>query len=246
MRVLHVSLVVGLGVVLSLPLAADGFGLGMAEPGNPHNFTDNITSEGAPVAEIGAGGWNARAEICRTCHVPHDHNLATKYGAAGLLWNHALSEATYQMYSSPSLDNAIASEPTGMGSRMCLGCHDGTVGIDTYDKYTGGAVFIADYDDGYQTPGSNYVIGSTLDLSATHPISVEYDPTVDPGLHPKTNPMGASGTIEDVLEGGLTVECSTCHDVHDQPGESVPGTHLLRVTTKQPEPSALCLTCHIK
>lgn len=43
------------------------------------------------------------------------------------------------------------------------------------------------------------------------------------------------------------VQCSTCHDVHDQ--ESVPGTHLLRTAQSPTEggvPSGLCLTCHLK
>jgi len=60
--------------------------------------------------------------------------------------------------------------------------------------------------------------------------------------------MGGSGTIADVLEGGV-LQCSSCHDVHDQPGESIPGTHLLRVAQTAAQggtPSGLCLTCHIK
>jgi hypothetical protein len=55
--------------------------------------------------------------------------------------------------------------------------------------------------------------------------------------------MGTSGTIADVLDAGK-VQCSSCHDVHDQ--ESVAGTHLLRVLNNGANPSGLCLTCHIK
>lgn len=216
---------------------SDGLGQGISAVGSPHNFVDNLGAN-----EIGTGGWNGREEICRVCHVPHDHNRAERYGDNGLLWNHALSQATYTMYSSPTLDGAIASQPTG-SSKLCLGCHDGTVGIDTFDKYAGGQVFIQDYNAGFQVPGAIY----NNSLHATHPISVTYDETADPGLQPKSNPMGASGTIADVLEGGV-LQCASCHDVHDQPGESVPQTHLLRVTTKasQGPASALCLTCHIK
>ncbi len=222
---------------------ADGQGLGISNPGSPHNFADDIG-----VAELpGSGGWNAREEICRVCHVPHDHNNAARYGDNGLLWNHAVSSATYQMYSSPSLDGTIASAPTGF-SKLCLGCHDGTVGIDTFDKYAGGTVHIYDYDAGFQIPGAIYQQGGVLDMGSTHPISIVYDETADTELQPKTAPMGGSGTIADVLEGGTTVQCSTCHDVHDAPGESVPGTHLLRVGQKasQGQASGLCLSCHIK
>ncbi len=230
----------GLLLAIGAPLAADGLGSGIATPGSPHNFTDNEAGE--PI-ETGVGGWNGREEICRTCHVPHDHNRSQRYGDIGLLWNHKLSEATYTMYDSGTLDGSQASQPTGI-SKMCLGCHDGTVGIDTFDRYAGGNVFIGDYDAGFQVPGADYA----GDLAKTHPISIVYDEVADAGLNPITDPMGASGSIEDVLEGGTTVQCSSCHDVHDQAGESVPGTHLLRVAQKQSmgAPSGLCLTCHDK
>jgi len=231
----------GVALALSAPAVADGQGLGIATTGSPHNFADDIG-----VLELSAsGGWNLRNEICRVCHVPHDHNQAAMYGAEGLLWNHEVSSATYVMYSSFTLDSAPASQPTGY-SKLCLGCHDGTVGLDTFDKYTNDTVRIDDYNAGFQVPGAIYTAGSSLDLAKTHPISIIYDPAADPNLHPIANAMGGSGTIEDVLENGTTLQCSTCHDVHDQPGESVPGTHLLRVAQKGATPSGLCLTCHIK
>lgn len=230
-------------VALSLPVYADGQGLGLTQAGSPHNFADDVGA-----GEIGGGGWNGREEICRVCHVPHDHDRAEHYGDVGLLWNHALSSATYTMYTSVTLDGAIDPQPTGF-SKMCLGCHDGTVGVDTFDKFAGGAVFISDYNAGFQVPGGvNYQPGGVPNLQSTHPISVEYNEVLDPGLHDKTDLMGGSGTIEDVLQGGK-VQCSSCHDVHDQPGESVPGTHLLRVAQTVADggtASGLCLTCHIK
>jgi len=229
----------GFALMMGSTSYAQGLGTGIATTGSPHNFTDDIGANELP----GAGGWNGREEICRVCHVPHDHDRATRYGDAGLLWNHAVSTTTYTMYSSATLDGSIASQPTGF-SKMCLGCHDGTVGIDTFDKYAGGSIFIQDYAADARVPGGVNFAG---DLSNTHPISVVYDETLDPGLQPKTNLMGNSGTIEDVLEGGV-LQCSSCHDVHDQPGESVAGTHLLRVNQKASTGTAsgLCLTCHIK
>lgn len=216
-----------------------GGGLGLGAPGSPHNFVDNIGEAELP----GVGGWNAREELCRVCHVPHDHDRATRYGDVGVLWNHALSSATYTMYTSATIDGTTEPQPTGY-SKMCLGCHDGTVAIDSFDKYAGGSFFIDDYNPNFLVPGSNF----SGDLGHTHPISIVYDPSLDPNLHPKTNAMGGSGTIEDVLENGELVQCTTCHDVHDQPGESMPGTNLLRVTQHggSGAPSGLCLTCHIK
>jgi hypothetical protein len=66
-------------------------------------------------------------------------------------------------------------------------------------------------------------------------------------LRPKSTTMGTSGTIADVLEGGTKVQCSSCHDVHDQ--DTVVGSHLLRVGTtvaKGGLASGLCLVCHDK
>ncbi len=237
-KIRHPYMAFGLAAALAAPLLADGLGTGIATVGSPHNFTDDLGVSELP----GSGGWNAREEICRVCHMPHDHDRAQQYGLDGLLWNHAVSDAPWAMYDSSTMDGAVSAAPTGI-AKMCLGCHDGTVAIDTFDRYAGGTVFIDDYNSGFQVPGASY--GT---LEQTHPISVVYDEVADPNLHDKTDPMGASGSIEDVLEGGTMLQCHSCHDVHDQPGESVPGTHLLRVSQKasQGAPSGLCLTCHIK
>ncbi len=224
---------------LSVGILSCGLVLGLSAPlsaqikGSPHDFSTKT--------------WNFTQEICRVCHVPHDHNRAEKRGLNGLLWNHALSSATYTMYSSPSLDGAIDSAPTGT-SKLCLGCHDGTVALDAFDKnpdnYNGSYLGGSD-----QIPGSNYWNNGVGDLRATHPISIVYDETKDKGLAPKTTTFGGSGTIADVLEGGTKVQCSTCHDVHNSPGEAVPGTHLLRIAQTSSQggtASGLCLTCHVK
>lgn len=220
------------GVIWAMPTAlANGSGNGIT--GSPHDFS---TSD-----------WNFRGEICRTCHVPHDHGRDT--GLVGLLWNHALSDQIYTMYSSSTLDGAQDAQPTGV-AKMCLGCHDGTVGLDQFDRQVNnpGTVFIQDIEEDFRFPRVPGAEGS--DLSATHPISIVYDEVADPGLNPQTTPIGGSGlTIADVLDDGR-VQCSSCHDVHDSPGEAVPDTHLLRVGNKPSqggaEPSELCLTCHIK
>jgi len=226
-------------LALAAPLIAEGLGLGVTAIGSPHNFADNIGHPERP----SAGGWNQRDDICGVCHVAHDGNRDTFYGEIGLLWNHALSNTTYTMYDSFTLDGAQALQPTGY-SKMCLGCHDGTVGIDTFDMYPGGLVFMEDYNPANLIPGPLYGV----DLGSTHPISIEYNERADPHLHSRTSPMGGSGTIADVLEQGITVQCSSCHDVHDEPGESVPGTHLLRIGIKVSDGigSGLCRACHIK
>ncbi|MEF9476103.1 MAG: hypothetical protein L0958_05375 [Candidatus Mariimomonas ferrooxydans] len=158
-----------------------------------------------------------------------------------------MSTASYTMYDSTwssSLDGAQSAQPDGT-AKLCLGCHDGTVAIDTFDKYAGGTVFITDFDPGFKVPG--FTDGSNLDLRGTHPLSITYDDTADTNLKdPAATAMGTSGMIDDVLDNGK-VQCSSCHDVHDQ--ESVANTHLLRVAQTIAQggtASGLCLTCHIK
>ena len=241
--------------LLTLALGAGTFGMANAQvvttgiAGSAHDFTDNLkgkrdASSGTPVAVDES--WNGRNEICRVCHVPHDHGRTSQRYLNGLLWNHEVSTATYTMYDSTwssTLTHTQSGQPDGH-SKLCLGCHDGTVGIDTFDKYAGGAVWIDDYNATFKIPG--FTDGSKLDLRGTHPISIAYAGD-DPKLHPAATATWASGdTVASTLDNGK-VQCSTCHDVHDQ--ESVGGTRLLR-TAQSPAfgatPSALCLTCHIK
>ena len=232
------------GLLLAGSVWANGSGIGIA--GSPHDFTDGQSSEAKGTVDE---TWNARGEICRVCHVPHDHQLATKRYTNGLLWNHGVSSATYTMYSSSTLNGTQSASPDGT-AKLCLGCHDGTVAIDTFDKYDGTAERViqsiyAGAVAAFRVP--SYMDGANLDLRGTHPISISYNNTADTNLRPTTTAMGTSGTtIADVLDNNK-VQCSSCHDVHDQ--ESIAGTHLLRVaqTVKQGGPaSGLCLPCHIK
>ena len=250
-RTIPLMLLVGAVAWLS-PQASSANGAGNGIIGSPHDFS--------------GADWNFRDEICRVCHVPHDHNRNWELFSNGLLWNHQVSAESYQMYAEEGamndnfasfIDGAWDNEPSG-GAKLCLGCHDGSVGIDQFDKNSGAAgsssgnatIFIGEFDGGgFQTPGGDVPrINGDLNLTGTHPISIVYDEVADPGLHARTDAMGTSGTIDDVLEqtpSGPKVQCSACHDVHDSMGEAVGGTHLLRVSTKAP-PSGLCLTCHIK
>jgi len=201
--------------------------------GSPHDFSGNVLFT------------NLTFEICRVCHIPHDNESTNQYYLNGLLWNHKVSSATYTMYNSTwskSLDGQQSAQPDGT-AKLCLGCHDGTVALDTFDKYAGGVDFMSDVNPNRIIP--KFSDGANLDLRGTHPLSIKYDPVADPKLNPTNTVMGTSGTIADVLDNGK-VQCSSCHDVHDQ--ETVSGTQLLRVRNGGggSSPSGLCLTCHIK
>ncbi|MDA3788882.1 MAG: cytochrome c3 family protein [Desulfobacula sp.] len=182
--------------------------------------------------DFSGDGWNASGEICIVCHTPHNASTTEQP-----LWNHEVTGATFTVYTSNTLD-AAPGQPAGT-SKLCLSCHDGTVALDSYGGGPG-------------TSSSGMITGSELigtTLANDHPISFVYNDalaTSDGGLHPPTTTlsgMAGGGFIEgDFLFGATalaTLECSSCHDVHD--AAILPD--LLRKTNTA---SALCLTCHAK
>lgn len=235
-------------VMMTLALGAGSFGVAHAGiVGSVHDFSDNINVLGGNVAidENSATGWNGRKEICRVCHVPHDHARASQRYLNGLLWNHGVSSATYTMYDhawSNTLNGVQSAQPDGT-AKLCLGCHDGSVGVDTFDKYAGGVVFANQYSADAKV--TNFSDGANIDLRGTHPISIAF-PAGDTQFNdPAVQTWQGGGTVGSTLDNGK-VQCSTCHDVHNQ--ESIATTHLLRAgqTAATGTASGLCLTCHIK
>jgi len=231
---------------------ANGKGNGISDNGDPHNFVDNIKKN---VLVANSEVWNGRKEICRVCHVPHDHARATKRWQNGLLWNHAVDDTTtFTMYDhtwSNTITGTQSTQPDGT-AKLCLGCHDGVVAIDTFDSYTGGAANIMNYSAGYKVPG--YTDTDWNNLRGTHPLSIEF-PAGERGdginfKDPETETWDNGATVASTLDNGK-VQCSTCHDVHDQ--AAVIGTHLLRdynstaaMGNADFNASKLCLTCHDK
>jgi predicted CXXCH cytochrome family protein len=169
--------------------------------------------------------WSG-GEICVPCHAPHN-NLDVEDAP---LWNHEVSTAVYELYTSPTFDADDISQPGGV-SKLCLSCHDGTVAIDSFGGATGSRLI-----------GGKRNLGT--DLSDDHPVSFVYDSelaTIDGGLYDPvtTSSIFADGTIEtDMLFAGK-MECASCHDVHNK--------YEVRCLLKMSnEGSALCLTCHNK
>ena len=188
-------------------------------------------------------GWSG-GEICIVCHTPHNANTTVTDAP---LWNHAVTTTNFTMYTSPTLDATQAGQPDGV-SMLCLSCHDGTVAVDSFGGNTG-TNFVT----------GNAAVGAGGNLDDDHPISILYNAalaTTDPGLfNPETtnvtigdtagpNPRQRTGTITNVMLFANTVQCSSCHDVHNT--YTVAGSNgdpLLKVSRAG---SALCLTCHNK
>jgi len=237
-------LAAGLCLAAAAPVWAEtgsGLGLGLTAILSPHKFT---------TGDVG-GEINSTGEICRVCHVPHDHARASRRYLNGLLWNHEVSSATYSMYNnawSNTLTGTQSAQPDGT-AKLCLACHDGTVAMDAFDKYAGV------HEDTMRNMAGLSVVGwfqdsTNIDLRGTHPISIAF-PAGQTGdgknfTDPATATWARGDTVTSTLDNGK-VQCSTCHDVHDQ--ESVAGTHLLRTAQTFAEggvPSGLCRTCHVK
>ena len=164
----------------------------------------------------------ASGQICLPCHAPHNNVNST----GTLLWNHAASVASYTFYSSPTMK---ATAPTVMSdiSKTCMGCHDGTVAVDSFGGKTGSTLV-----------STTNRLGTAL--GNDHPISITYSLAVT-GLKGMYDPAialsGLGSTIAaDMLYSGK-VECNSCHDVHNSFG--VP-----KMLKKSNASSALCLTCH--
>ena len=180
-------------------------------------------------------------EICVVCHAPHENSNA----AATLLWNRAASTnvGNFVPYDSPTLDGA--SGQPDYASLLCLSCHDGSIAVDAY----GGA----DGTAGKTIDGTNFgaLRQFTLDLQQDHPVGITYA-TGSTNADSEMNALGdavtfgnGAGEVVDMLfpdgAGGVTVECGSCHDVHNT--LSAGNTQLLNVDNTG---SGLCLACHNK
>ena len=188
--------------------------------------------------DFSANGWSG-GRICIACHTPHNSDTAVSDAP---LWNHEITTSTFSMYARTSLNGSITGQPDGV-SKLCLSCHDGTVALDSFGGATG-----TSFIPGTKNLGTN--------LANDHPISITFNTTTaaaDGGLHNPTATnvtIGTGGTktrtgsIETVMLSNGTVQCSSCHDVHNT--FTVPGTAgqpLLKVSKAG---STLCLTCHDK
>ncbi|MBI4824420.1 MAG: hypothetical protein HY805_09385 [Nitrospirae bacterium] len=92
------------------------------DPNNKHNLSNTGLGNIVAVSET---------QICIFCHTPHSATTdATLIN--GPLWNHRLSSATYGFTNQKSFvinATTMPSRAVDGASKMCMSCHDGTVGI---------------------------------------------------------------------------------------------------------------------
>lgn len=164
---------------------------------------------------------------CVYCHTPHGGQTSAP------LWNRQFAAGPYQMYDaahSSTIDMTVDPQPTGV-SMACLGCHDGTIGLDVItnvpNSYTGSPAV------GTTLPNDGRMTYLGQDLRNDHPVSVTYDNTADV----KFNASTSVETAGLQLYSGK-VQCASCHNPH-----TAANRPFLRIANTA---SALCLTCHIK
>jgi predicted CXXCH cytochrome family protein len=179
--------------------------------------------------------WGTQ-QTCVFCHAAHNAN------ASGPLWNHELNAGqSYQMYDSDTMDMLQSTDPHN-GSLICLSCHDGAIAINSLNNLPGsegagtyGIPGGAGLDGlGRLSTSSGAFVGTNL--ADDHPVGITYDASKDLDFYPKTgNPLSYPDKL---LSEGLYVECSSCHDPHD----NTYSNFLVESNAN----SNLCMRCHNK
>lgn len=177
------------------------------------------------LSATGPGTIKATSEdqICIFCHTPHNASPSAP------LWNRRNPGTTYTPYTSSSLVGAPG-QPTG-SSVLCLSCHDGTIALGEVLSRT----TAIDMSGGVTSlPSGKTRLGT--DLSDDHPISFAYSSTLAAQRGELAMPSTLTGKVR--LDATGQLQCSACHDAHDDSN----GKFLVMSNRA----SALCQTCHVK
>lgn len=180
--------------------------------------------------------------ICKFCHTPHGASPAVP------LWNRDITYqqgVVYRTYTSPTLD-ALPGQPTG-ATKLCLSCHDGTVAVGQLlrervrmtDSGTGRLT-----PEGRLSPSSPGYIGT--DLSGSHPVSFKVTQLIISTNNAKGNvPLRSVREMKIDPDGvrldrNNEVQCTSCHDPHDDSNRTVSGLPFWR----KKDFASVCMVCH--
>lgn len=180
-------------------------------------------------------------QLCVYCHTPHNSYRNVP------LWNRSSSTATFTLYSTSNtmenVSNKTGFDPDSV-SLFCMSCHDGstTIGGSIHNAPADQAN-VALLDAGNVTGdklGGSGALGA--DLKNDHPVNFDVTTgTKLKGLDTTAHTLGSGGVKFPLFKNGRgenTLECSSCHSVHDNTNQP-----FLRETVAG---SAICLGCHNK
>ncbi len=210
----------------------------------------NLSASGPGTYKAQSPALGGTTEICVFCHTPHGGNTEAP------LWNRSTTQSGYVPYASDvmSLMSITAENPsTGSASaihikktRVCLTCHDGTVALGKlvnmpYDS--GGTEVAMTPNTKIQQQDAGYI---GLDLSDDHPVAVQHDNGKDGELKSPVSSLtrvrlyttDASNNVIETKNNGGYVECTSCHDPHDNEY----GNFLVDPNHN----SSICTSCHDK
>ena len=201
-----------MSAVLVVLLAGAAFSEDMSKIANtPHNL-NTVDVWGVVIPQN---------RVCMPCHTPHNAQVDDA-GRGMVLWNHAMTEQTFEMYTTEA--GHQGGQPEGP-SKLCLSCHDGATAIDNFG---GNSEFFNNVRIAPDRPSN---LGT--DLRNDHPIGVQYPPPDLTGYNDKSTFTGVKVVT---INGVDRVECTSCHDPHDN--------SLGKFLRQTLDGSTLCLECH--
>jgi len=213
-RALTLLALIGFGT--HLLLAQDQNSAKQAILNSKHDFRANSSAATRSTSE---------EDACIFCHTPHAAGASGSY-----LWNHRISDKPNAAYSSSTMKSDVTPMQPEDTSKLCLSCHDGTIALgDTMNNGMIGFV----QGNAYSLPAnSTAVIGSGKENSGDHPVAFNFLPGAE------IREPGPGDPVH--LDGKRRLQCTTCHDSHDQNLDPVMGKFLV----KRNEASAICVSCH--
>ena len=148
--------------------------------------------------------------------------------------------ATFTAYGTTVRGSATATVMSN-ATRTCLSCHDGTQAMNGMANAPGSGNAQIDANGLGPITGAAVIDGN---FSDDHPLGVIYDTANDLRTPAAASPITGlvkMNAVSSVLatSGADTVECASCHDVHNDSGTPL---FLPFANTG----SQLCLTCHLK
>jgi len=230
--------------VIGLVLAFASVAMTGQKPGTGiQNTSHDLRRDGGDF-HMGLGTIALQERICNYCHTPHNKMTPTEEAMAGItrypIWSQASTTTTlFQTYTRGS--DSIG-QP-GSVSRICLSCHDGLVAGNVYGYVPSVTIWNVSQSE---APEKTRIRLSYPDYrSYHHPIGLDYHDVEekDDEINPATAALRGANklgmTIGDLLWNGR-MECTSCHDVHNNNNE---GSKLTWVADYR---SNFCLTCHKK